>query len=293
MRLPIIRTTEIRCWAAIAMTFGAVAIFIPTTPVLAQQGGAGAAVRDELFFEPDNPLGFACSQGLVGLDSYSVSIALSAVPGRVAVGPCAYTGGVGHASASWDFGRLVASASVAGGYGGDGHCCENAFAFAEGIFEDALSFGAGVIPTDVVFYYALRSQVSRANEFTEFLAILGADFNNRVYVNSPGIGSATFHTSGSIFSFFGYAGLSLSTSYIDPADFAIRGTTAFRVTGLQFFSNGVNVTSQVTPTFASGHHYRIGAPQVAVVPEPQTVALLATGLLGIGAVGWQRRRQPK
>jgi hypothetical protein len=282
-----------RRWATIVMAIGALATSLPTARLSAQQGGAGALIQDPFVYDPTtNPLFIVCSQGV---NTTNGGFLLGSLPSSVSVGPCAYAGGIGRAAASWSFGSVIASASMIGGYAGDGLATENAFAGGGGLFEDLLSFGSGVVPTDVVFYYALgfSSEVTPggAGGVLEFGAKLSAGFQDH-FISNVGIGSASFQTSGNTFSFLGFSGLTVTTSWFDPADFAVRASSSFRVTGIQFFANGVDVTSQVTPTFASGHNYHIGAPQqITAVPEPGSIVLLASGLLVVGAVTWRSRQR--
>ena len=125
-------------------------------------------------------------------------------------------------------------------------------------------------------------------------AVIGA-FDDRQYIRGVGTGTATFPVLGnSLFRFFGFSTLTIQSPYYGVAqgpDFAAAASSSFRITGIQFFSNGVDVTGELPVTFASGHSYHLGAP-VSVVPEPESILLLATGLIAIGlAVQRQRRRR--
>lgn len=263
----------------------------PDGRLLAQQGGAGALIQDPLVGgDNDNPLGFVCSQGIDPLGT----LFLSSLPGSASVGPCSYAGGVGYASASWGFGSIATSARLVGGYSPGSNCCEAAFAGSAGIFRDMLVFNSGFVPTEIVFHYALRLSALQSGYggLFDWGAQIGTSFENRVFINGSGTGIATFQTLGaSTFSFFGFSGLSLQSTYVDYADFAAGFASFFDITGIQFFSNGVDVTELVYVTFASGHAYRFGAPLGTVVPEPGNLLLVATGLLGIALISLRRGRK--
>ena len=71
-----------------------------------------------------------------------------------------------------------------------------------------------------------------------------------------------------------------------------RGSDTITQTGFSdFYHTGgftsVSVPSGITWTSSSG----VFLSNVALIPEPGTLLLLGSGLLGLGLIGWNRRRK--
>lgn len=81
-----------------------------------------------------------------------------------------------------------------------------------------------------------------------------------------------------------------ATPLLSASDFASNGTLGLRGHVQSF---GVNSCSMKPDTRATGNVFSVDSQcfPSTVVPEPMTVVLLATGLLGIGGVGMRRRRR--
>jgi len=170
---------------------------------------------------------------------------------------------------------------------------------AEGyaVMQDYMQFGAGPLPTEVVFWMALDmgpDGVNRGVGAGGFLSVgMGAAFSGapahawsyplRGRLGGLRSSAALQVGAGTVFDFHLHSYLFASAT----AAGAVR--SGGRLAGIQFFRHGADISRQVDVTFGSGTRYQIGAP-ITPVPEPATVGLVAIGLGSVAVLRLFRRR---
>jgi len=181
-------------------------------------------------------------------------------------------------------------------------------------FSDFVTFGGGPTPSSIVFWIFSNWSFS-SNAAVGFAGVTQNPFVAAAWSQSfiPGAGLTPIVFAGGgltspptnggnthlAFSWNGAGvfnfGLQVHANVSDILGGGTQ-TTAVNATvaGIQVLDlSGTDITRQVVLSFGSNTNYHLGTPggPVSAVPEPQSVALVATGLLVFAIGAWRRRHR--